>query len=76
MKAMVLYKPGPIEEEPLVYVDVDTPRPGKGEVLVRVSKCGVCRTDLHIVKGELELRKPPNPRAPGNRLRHGGWRGS
>ncbi|MGC8983275.1 MAG: zinc-dependent alcohol dehydrogenase family protein [Desulfurococcaceae archaeon] len=59
MKAMVLYKPGPIEEEPLVYVDVDTPRPGKGEVLVRVSKCGVCRTDLHIVEGELEPRKLP-----------------
>jgi len=55
MKAMVLQRPG----EPLVPVERPDPTPGAGEVLVRVSACGVCRTDLHVVDGEL-----PHPRLP------------
>jgi propanol-preferring alcohol dehydrogenase len=53
MKAMVLSEPGPVESSPLAMVDLPTPEPGSGEVLVRVEVCGVCRTDLHVVEGEL-----------------------
>nr|WP_245526523.1 zinc-dependent alcohol dehydrogenase family protein [Desulfurococcus mucosus] len=56
---MVLYSPSPIESKPLRYMDVDKPSPGRGEVLIRVHKCGVCRTDLHIVEGELKPVKLP-----------------
>jgi propanol-preferring alcohol dehydrogenase len=59
MKACVLPKPAPIEKNPLEYADVPTPQPAKGEVLVRVRYCGVCRTDLHIIEGELPQRKSP-----------------
>ena len=49
-----------IETNPLEFADVPVPQPGKGEVLVRgVSFCGVCRTDLHVVEGELPPRKSP-----------------
>jgi len=59
MKACVLRKPAPIETRPLKYVDVDEPG-AKGEfVTVRVSACGVCRTDLHVTEGDLEVRKSP-----------------
>jgi alcohol dehydrogenase, propanol-preferring len=59
MKACVLPKPAPIEKNPLEYADVPTPQPAKGEVLVRVRYCGVCRTDLHVIEGELPQRKSP-----------------
>ncbi|MEM4436388.1 MAG: zinc-dependent alcohol dehydrogenase family protein [Thermosphaera sp.] len=59
MKAMVLYKPAPVETNPLKYVEVETPSPGMEEVLIRIRKCGVCRTDLHIVEGELSPVKLP-----------------
>ncbi|MDK6028939.1 zinc-dependent alcohol dehydrogenase family protein [Ignisphaera sp. 4213-co] len=59
MKAMVLYKPMSVDENPLVYTDVDVPKPEGKEVLIKISKCGVCRTDLHIVEGELPPRKLP-----------------
>ncbi len=59
MKAMVLHKPAPIEEKPLVLEDVEKPSPGKGQVLIRIRCCGVCRTDLHIVEGELPPAKLP-----------------
>jgi propanol-preferring alcohol dehydrogenase len=49
MKAMVLDQPG----RPLRLADLPTPVPGEGQILVRVSACGVCRTDLHVVDGEL-----------------------
>lgn len=55
MRAMVFEKVG----APLVLRDVPKPQPGRGQLLVRVSACGVCRTDLHIVDGEL-----PNPKLP------------
>jgi len=55
MRAMVLEQQG----RPLVAADMPEPTPGEGEVLVRVRACGVCRTDLHIVEGELADPKLP-----------------
>jgi propanol-preferring alcohol dehydrogenase len=45
------------EERPLILSEVPTPEPSANEVLVEVSACGVCRTDLHVVEGELPLSK-------------------
>ena len=59
MKACVLHSPAPIETNPLQFRDVPAPRPGQGQVLVRVQACGVCRTDLHVIEGELPPRKSP-----------------
>lgn len=55
MRAMVLEAPG----EPLRLMDVPVPQPNEEQVLLRVRACGVCRTDLHIVDGEL-----PDPKVP------------
>jgi len=52
---MILEKPG----NALVHRDVPIPKPGPGQLLVRVKTCAVCRTDLHLVDGEL-----PNPKLP------------
>jgi propanol-preferring alcohol dehydrogenase len=58
VKAMVLAAPG----RPLVLEDRPDPQPGAGEIRLRVEACGVCRTDLHIVDGELpDLRRPVVP---------------
>jgi propanol-preferring alcohol dehydrogenase len=58
MKAMVLERPG----EPLREVERATPSPGPGQVRLRVTACGVCRTDLHVVDGELpDLGRPVVP---------------
>jgi len=59
MKACVLEKPGAIETNPLELREVAAPQPAEGEVLVRVRCCGVCRTDLHVIEGELPPRKSP-----------------
>jgi alcohol dehydrogenase, propanol-preferring len=59
MKACVLHAPAAIETNPLKYGDVAMPQPKSGEVLVRVRACGVCRTDLHVIEGELPPRKSP-----------------
>jgi len=56
---MVLDKPGSIETAPLAEREVPTPEPGPGEILARVEVCGVCRTDLHVVEGELPPHKQP-----------------
>jgi len=55
MRAMVLDEP----KRPLELRDVPKPKPASGQLLVRVSTCAVCRTDLHVVDGEL-----PNPKLP------------
>ncbi len=58
MKAMVLTGPG----APLQLHDMADPVPGAGEVRIKVSACGVCRTDLHVVDGELpDIRYPITP---------------
>ena len=59
MKACLLRKPAHIETNPLEFTDVPAPQPGQGEVLVRIHCCGVCRTDLHVIEGELPPRKSP-----------------
>ncbi len=57
MKAAVLTSPGDIAKHPLRITEVAEPAPKPGYVLLRVLACGVCRTDLHIVEGELPLRR-------------------
>lgn len=59
MRAMVLTRCAPVESAPLRLQERPVPRPGAGEVRVRVQACGVCRTDLHIVEGELRDVKLP-----------------
>ncbi|MBI4402264.1 MAG: zinc-dependent alcohol dehydrogenase family protein [Nitrospirae bacterium] len=62
MRAMVLSRCGPVENAPLRLQERPVPKPGAGEVRVRVRACGVCRTDLHVVEGELsDLRLPIVP---------------
>ncbi|MDQ0754480.1 zinc-dependent alcohol dehydrogenase family protein [Arthrobacter sp. B3I4] len=51
-------QPGPIGSGPLVFGERADPVPGPGEVLVRVTVCGVCRTDLHLAEGDLVPRHP------------------
>jgi alcohol dehydrogenase, propanol-preferring len=53
MRAMVLRHPGPVDSSPLRLRDVPVPEARPGEVRVRVQACGICRTDLHVVEGEL-----------------------
>ena len=57
MKAAVLSRPRPVAECPLAIVDAPEPAPGPGQVLLRVRACGVCRTDLHVVEGELPPKR-------------------
>jgi len=58
MKALTLNQPAPIETNPLAVVEAPIPTPGDDEVLVKVSACGLCRTDLHVVEGELQPKLP------------------
>lgn len=53
MKAMVLNHTGDVSSSPLLLQDCPVPVPGAGQVLVKIHVCGVCRTDLHVVEGEL-----------------------
>jgi propanol-preferring alcohol dehydrogenase len=57
MDAWVVERPGPIEATPLRLARRPVPEPARGEVLVRVSACGVCRTDLHVAIGDLPVSK-------------------
>jgi len=66
MKAMILKEPKPIEEKPLQPVELPIPEPGPGEVLVRISMCGLCHTDIHTLEGDLEL--PVLPVVPGHQI--------
>jgi len=62
MKAMILERPG----NPLALVERVDPLPGPGEIRLRVEACAVCRTDLHVVDGELE--HPKLPLVPGHEI--------
>lgn len=57
MRAHVLETPAPVSARPLRLLSLPDPEPGPGEVRVRVSACAVCRTDLHVVEGELPMRR-------------------
>jgi propanol-preferring alcohol dehydrogenase len=58
MQAWVVNQPGPIDSGPLMRVEKEIPQPGSGQVRVRVSVCGVCRTDLHLAEGDLTPKHP------------------
>lgn len=62
MHAMLLNHPG----EKLEYVKLSRPKPGPNEVLVQISACGICRTDLHVIDGE--LKEPALPVIPGHQI--------
>jgi alcohol dehydrogenase, propanol-preferring len=62
MRAMVLERPG----TPLELRELAVPQPGAGEILIEVAACGVCRTDLHVVDGE--LTQPKLPIIPGHEI--------
>jgi propanol-preferring alcohol dehydrogenase len=66
MRACVLDRPAPVESDALRLREVPDPVPGPGEVLIRVRACGVCRTDLHVVEGELPVRR--SPLIPGHQI--------
>jgi alcohol dehydrogenase, propanol-preferring len=66
MRAMVLDQPRPAEQNPLTLRDVSLPEPRANEIRLRVRCCGVCRTDLHIVEGDLKL--PKLPVIPGHQI--------
>jgi propanol-preferring alcohol dehydrogenase len=59
MRACLLDVPAAVERNPLRLAEVAAPLPSANQVLIRVRACGVCRTDLHVVEGELEPRKSP-----------------
>ncbi len=65
-RAMRLFKPGSAEEAPLHLDRVEIPRPGPGQVRLRVRMCGVCHTDLHTVEGE--IHPPALPITPGHQV--------
>lgn len=58
MKAMVLKKIAPVEEEPLELQDLPTPYPGPNQIRVKISACGVCHTELDEIEGRLEPKLP------------------
>jgi len=58
MRAMVVNTPAAIESNPLTLDDLEKPVPKPGEILIRVTACGVCRTDLHVAEGDLAPKHP------------------
>jgi propanol-preferring alcohol dehydrogenase len=59
MRAMLLRRQGPIGSQPLARVAIPDPEPGPGELRVRIRACAICRTDLHVVEGDLPPRRLP-----------------
>lgn len=66
MKAMVLRRNGPIDSSPLRPEEIPDPIPGPREIRVKVSVCAVCRTDLHVIEGDLPLLR--SPLVPGHQV--------
>src|SRR5262245_65944552 len=66
MNAMVLDRQAGIAAKPLAHRSLPDPTPGPREILVRVAACGICRTDLHVIEGDL----PPHrlPLVPGHQI--------
>ena len=59
MKALVLEKVSPVEEKPLRLVALPEPAPGQGQILVRVTACGVCHTELDEIEGRVSPSRFP-----------------
>jgi len=59
MKAMLLHGTAAIETSPLVWTETPEPSPGPGEVRLKVRCCAICRTDLHVIEGDLPAEKRP-----------------
>lgn len=59
MRAALLRRQAPVTGSPLELVDLPDPAPGPGEILLRVSACGVCRTDLQLAEGDIAARRLP-----------------
>ena len=70
MKAVLLQKPAPIEQHPLRIAEVATPVPGRGEILVKIAACGVCRSNLHMIEGDWIAQGVPakSPIVPGHEI--------
>jgi len=70
MRAQLLKTPGPIESKPLTLTEVPVPKPGPGEVLIRVTACGVCRSNLHMIEGDWVANGVPgkSPIIPGHEV--------
>jgi len=70
MKAMVLNKTAPIETKPLKLTDISTPKFNNDEVLMKITACGVCRSNLHLIEGDwLKYGIPPKlPIIPGHEI--------
>jgi alcohol dehydrogenase, propanol-preferring len=66
VRAWVVHEPGAVDTGPLRRVERADPLPGPGQVRVRISCCGVCRTDLHLAEGDLPPRRPDVP--PGHEI--------
>jgi len=62
MRAMVLEE----QKQPLIMKEVPIPQPGKGQVLIKVKACGICRTDLHVI--DADLKEPKLPLIPGHEI--------
>ncbi len=65
MKAMILKKIAPIEKEPLELEDLPAPQPGRGQIRVKISACGICHTELDEIEGRLQ---PKLPIIPGHQI--------
>jgi propanol-preferring alcohol dehydrogenase len=66
VRACQLHATAPVDTYPLEAGELPPPEPGDDEVLVRVSVCGVCRTDLHVIEGDLPVHK--SPLVPGHQV--------
>jgi len=66
MNSMLLRRIAPIESSPLESADTPIPEPGPGEIRLRVRCCAICRTDLHVIEGD--LRQAQMPIVPGHQV--------
>jgi propanol-preferring alcohol dehydrogenase len=70
MKAILLKTPAPLERTPLSYGDAPDPRPARGQILIRIGACGVCRSNLHMIEGDWVAMGVPakSPIVPGHEV--------
>ena len=66
MNAMIMEESGEVTTNPLRLVSLEDPHPGLGQVRVKIGVCGVCRTDLHVIEGELP--RATRPIIPGHQV--------